>query len=166
MIVICDASPLIVLAMIQRLDLLRHLFHEVIIPESVYYEVVMDGAGEPGADTVQAATWLRRKRASDRVLFAQLQQRLGSGEAEAIALAQELKADLVLIDERRGRQVAAQYHLRVVGTIGVLIEAKRQGVISALKPELDRLRASTQMYMDDALYERALHAVGEEQSDG
>ena len=63
MIVICDASPLIVLATVHRLDLLRQLFDEIVIPESVYREVVVDGAGEPGA--VEAATWMRRQRAKE-----------------------------------------------------------------------------------------------------
>ncbi len=161
MIVICDASPLIVLATVHRLDLLRQLFDEIVIPESVYREVVVDGAGEPGADAVAAATWMRRQSAMDQPLFVQLQRRLGPGEAEAIALALELKADLVVIDEQRARRIAAGYGLRVLGTVGVLIQARMQGLLSALKPELDNLRTSTQLYIDDVLYERALQAVGE-----
>jgi len=86
---------------------------------------------------------------------------LDPGEAEAIALAKELKADLLLMDERRGRRVASRLGLRFVGLLGILVEAKHKGLIKAVKPILDSLITKAGFWLGNRLYTRILETVGE-----
>ncbi|MCC5621792.1 DUF3368 domain-containing protein [Nostoc sp. CHAB 5715] len=83
------------------------------------------------------------------------------GEAEAIALALEMKADQVLIDERRGRMVAAKVNLSYTGILGILVEAKSQKLISAVKPLLDALINQAGFWVAEPLYKRVLQLVDE-----
>jgi len=90
-----------------------------------------------------------------------LQQELDAGEAEAIVLALETRAELLLMDEHLGRETARHLGLRHTGLIGVLIEAKRKGLISKVKPHLDALRDVAGFRVSDALYRRVLQDEGE-----
>ncbi len=161
MTVVSDASPLINLARIDKLDLLPRLYGELHLPEAVWQEVVIQGAGQPGAQEIQEASWIKRHAVANRPLVQALEQELDAGEAEAIALALELQAELLLMDERLGREVARHLGLRYIGLIGVLLEAKRKGLISALKPHLDALRDTAGFRVSEALYKRVLQDEGE-----
>jgi hypothetical protein len=86
---------------------------------------------------------------------------LDRGEAETIALALELGADLVLLDERDGRYTAQRFGLRVVGVLGVLLEAKSKGLIKNIKPYLDMLRQQAGFYIRETLYQQMLILAGE-----
>ena len=154
--VVSDASALINLARIDELDLLHRLYGELLIPEAVWREVVVAGAGQPGAEEVRAASWIETRDVANEHLVRALRQDLDAGEAEAIALALEVGADLLLMDERLGRETARHLELRYVGLIGVLIAAKRSGLIDAIKPRLDRLRDGAGFRVSDALYARVL----------
>ena len=161
MSIVSNASPLINLARIGRLDLLRQLYGELSIPEAVWHEVVVQGSGQPGADEVKAATWITMQAVTNQALVRALQQELDAGEAEAIALALEGEAELLLMDEHLGRETARHLGLRYTGLIGVLIEAKRKGLIGAVKPLLDALRDIAGFRVRDALYECVLQDEGE-----
>ena len=162
MSVVSNASPLISLARIGKLDLLRQLYDELFIPEAVWHEVVIEGVGQPGADEVKAATWIKIQSVINTPLVHALRQELDAGEAEAIVLTLETQAELLLMDERVGREVAKHLGLRYTGLIGVLVEAKHKGVLSAVKPQLDALRDIAGFRIRDALYVRMLHDEGEE----
>jgi predicted nucleic acid-binding protein len=86
---------------------------------------------------------------------------VGKGQAEAIALAVELQADLLLLDERKGRVVASRLGLKSVGLLGALIEAKHRSLILAIKPIVDDLIATAGFWITQKLYEQVLHAAGE-----
>ena len=161
MIVVSNTSPLINLARISQLDLLHQLYGEMLIPEAAWQEAVVNGAGQPGANEIQAASWVRRQAVSNRPMVQALQQDLDAGEAEAIVLAMELHADLLLMDERLGRETAQHLGLRYIGLIGVLIAAKSKGLITQIKPQLDALRQVAGFYIDTVLYNRALQDAGE-----
>lgn len=161
MSIVSNASPLINLARIGRLDLLCQLFGELTIPEAVWNEVVVEGAGEPGADEVKSASWIRMQVVANRQLVHALQQELDAGEAEAIALALEVGAELLLMDEHLGRETARHLGLRFIGLIGVLVEAKRKGMIGAVKPPLDALHDVAGFWVSDALYLQVLQDEGE-----
>jgi predicted nucleic acid-binding protein len=90
-----------------------------------------------------------------------LSQDLDLGEAEVIALALEHPADIVIMDERLGRQTAAYFGLRCIGTIGILVAAKRQGFIPAIRPDLERLKYQQGYYISERLYDRVLADAGE-----
>lgn len=161
MSVVSNASPLINLARIGKLDLLRELYGAIIVPEAVWQEIVVAGAGQPGADEIKAATWIKTQSATNRQLVRVLQQELDAGEAEAIVLALQVGAELLLMDERLGRESARHLELRCIGLIGSLIEAKRKKLIPAIKPYLDVLRDMAGFRISDALCVRVLRDEGE-----
>ena len=163
--VICDSSSLIHLAGIGRLGLLRDLYGKLIVPTAVWREVVEEGKGRPGVVEVQearSAGWIEVKPATQEFLLKSLKQELDAGEAEVICLAVELKASLVLLDETEARRVAGLYELKKTGAVGVLIRARLDGKLEALRPELDKLRNEAGFWLEEGLYRQALAAVGEE----
>ena len=111
---------------------------------------------------MQTLEWIETRAVANRALVTALQMELDEGEAEAIALAKELAADLLLLDERRGRVVAAHLDLRLIGLLGVRIEAKRKGCLPLVKPVLDDLVAKAGFWVSQQLYARVLLAAGEE----
>jgi len=139
MIVVADASPLIALARIGRLDLLVAVFGQLLVPDAVWREVVDAGAGKTGATDVADADWIERRSVSDSALVNLLRHDLGAGEAEAIVLAREANADFILMDERLGRSAAHSLGLKVVGLVGVLIEARDRGLITNANEIMDQL---------------------------
>lgn len=159
MIVVSDTSPITNLAAIGQLDLLRLLYQKVILPEAVYQELTASGGQHPGA-IASSLDWIEVQASTNQLLVTALRIELDEGEAEAIALAQQVAADLLLMDERRGRAAAERFGLRVLGLLGVFIEAKQQGLISQLKPHLDSLIQSG-FWISQQLYQRVLQAAGE-----
>ena len=127
MSIVSNASLLINLSKIEKLDLLHDLFNEVVV----------EGVGQPGAETIRSAVWIKKRAVKNRELVQALRQELDAGEAEAIALSLEIGAEQLLMDEHLGREVARHFGLRYSGLIGVLIEAKHKGFINAIKPFLD-----------------------------
>ncbi len=161
-VVVSNASPLINLARIGYLALLQAVYGELVIPQAVWEEIVVAGAGQPGAEEVRRADWIRVCPVTDRHLVNALCQDLDAGEAEAIALAAELGADLLLMDERLGRETAHHLGLRCIGLVGVLIEAKHRGIIRAVKPYVDMLRDIAGFRIRDDLYHRILEDEAED----
>ncbi len=161
MIVVSNTSPIMNLAVVGQLELLPQLYGRIVVPQAVYDEVVVAGVGQPGAAEVKAADWVEVKDATNRTTVASLQLELDKGEAEAIALATELQADLVLLDERKGRTIASRMGLKPVGLLGLLIEAKHKGLIPATKPVMDDLVKKAGFWISPELYSRVLQAAGE-----
>ncbi len=161
MIVVSDTSPLTNLAAIGQLDILRRLFDTLLIPEAVWSELGRGGVAWPGRDEVEAAPWVKKTVVSNRALVAALERDLDRGEAEAIALACEVGASLVLLDEREGRRAALRLGLRCAGVVGVLLEAKEQGMVETVRPHLDALRDKAGFYLADDVYGHALVLAGE-----
>lgn len=162
MIVVCDTSPITNLAAIGRLPLLRDLFQSLTIAPGVWSELHASGTAWPGSREVDAAPWITRRAPSNTALVATLHTSLDLGESETIALAVEIGAGLVLMDERDGRHAAQALGLRIMGAVGALIHAKRHGMIEALRPELDALRDRAGFYLGTAVYAKALEAAGED----
>jgi uncharacterized protein len=160
-IVVSDASPLIALAAVQKLDLLRILYREILVPSAVYNEVAAVRPMAPGADEIRNSPWIYAREAEDRNLIEALSLEIDAGEAEAIALAIEVDADLLLMDERRGRLAAMRLGRRVVGILGVIVEAKAGGLVPAVRPILDALTQEAGFRISATLRERILAAAGE-----
>ena len=163
MIVISDTSAITNLAAIDHLKLLPQLYNQVIIPEAVYRELVDIDPPAPGTLEAQTASWLEVRQVANREVVERLQGevRLDPGEAEAIALTLELDADLLLIDERRGRAEANRLGIKITGLLGILVEAKRRSLIVAVKPLMDALIATSEFRVSSALYNQILDIVGE-----
>ena len=133
--VVSNASPLITLARIGHLDLLRKLYDSIYISTEVYNEVVIAGAGLPGATAVSNADWIHVTpvRNSENLAKTISKIGLGAGEVSTAFLAKELAADLTLIDEWKGRRLATEEGLAVVGCVGILEELYRRNEIKDLR---------------------------------
>jgi len=116
----------------------------------------VSGEGQVGANEIKAASWIKTERVKNLELVKALRQELDAGEAEAIALALEAHAELLLMDERLGRDTARHLGLRFIGLIGVLVEAKRRRLIPTIKAELDALRDVAGFRIAQELYWRVL----------
>jgi predicted nucleic acid-binding protein len=160
-IILSDTSPLMNLAVVGHLELLHELYDTVIIPEAVWNELSHLSSQHPEVAVVQTLSWLARQPVTSRAVVDALQAELDIGEAEAIALAVEKQADLLLMDERRGRQVATRMGLTYIGLMGILLEAKRKGFLPAVKPVLDDLIAKAGFWVSRELYTRVLQTAGE-----
>ncbi|MGI9174011.1 MAG: DUF3368 domain-containing protein [Rhodothermales bacterium] len=161
MVVVSYTSPIVNLAAVGHLHLLPALFGKITVPDAVYREIVVEGAGRPGADEVLSANWIEVQAVQDRRLVRVLEADLHSGEAEALALALELGADWALLDEQAARRSADALGLTYTGLLGVLERAKAKGTIPAVKPLLDALRHTAGFWISAALYTHILNRVKE-----
>ncbi len=157
--IVADTGPLIAFARIGQLDFLRQVCGTLHIPDAVYNEMVRPGRERPGAAEITRGAWIHRHAIRDEAAVAQLPSTLHSGERQAIVLAQELGAAL-LIDEQRGRTIAQQRGLTVIGSLRVLASAKRHGYIERVKPHLIGMLTAG-YWLDEALLEPFLRSVGE-----
>ena len=161
--VVSDTSPLLDLAIIGHLALVRQQFGHVWVPPAVLGELQPD-AQRPGSLEIREALrvgWLRASDHPQPELVAVLQRELHYGEAEAIALAVQWRAAWVLPDERAGRRVAKSLGLEVTGILGVLLRAKLQGELPSLRVALDDLQESAGFRLSDALAADILREAGE-----
>jgi len=140
MIIVSNTTPLIGLATIKRFNLLYELFDKIYIPQAVYQETVIFGHEVGGAkQEVSTATWIETTAVKDRLAVKVLLDELDLGEAETIVLAYEIGADWVLMDERKGRRKLSQLGLNKIGTLGILLKAKQIGLLSVIKPDIEKL---------------------------
>ena len=157
-IVISNNSPLVGLLGLNLLSLLRDLYTEVWIPRKVEKEFLKK---DPivRQEVLENAPWIKTVNLTDPRTAA-VHTELDDGEAEALALANEHNARLVLLDEKRGRQKAKKIGLMTKGTVGVLLEAKEEGLIDVIKPFLIQLQANG-MHLNESLIKDALQDAGE-----
>lgn len=150
-LVISNTSPLIGLERIGQLQLIQQLFGVVVVPPAVVREV--------GATTT-LPTWIEQRDVMQGIGPRILNASLGAGESEAISLALELQARLIILDDRPARRLAQALRLPVIGTVGILLAAKRQNFLPALRPSLDAL-VQQDFRISRQLYERVLVDAGE-----
>ena len=158
MIVVSDTSPISNLLQIGEIELLRRIFDKIVIPTQVFAEICRI---ESHKEFLIKQDWIETTPLSNENLKKILLNDLDSGEAEAIALAVELKADYLLIDEIKGRQIAESYGIKVTGIIGVLIKAKEAGLIAEVKPYLQKLVNDAGFWLNPKLIEKILEIVKE-----
>jgi predicted nucleic acid-binding protein len=152
-IVVSDTTPLSELAKVGLINLLRDVYGQVIIPQEVYNEVTT--GNHPAVKEIQSATWITIQSLSNSEKVSTLKEatNLGWGECAAMILAEELKADLLLIDDLKARRVALSRNLPIIGTVGTLLLAKQLELISSVKEVLDALivrgkRISPRLYQE------------------
>ena len=156
----CDSTTLIALARTGHLDILKKTVKTLVIPMAVYEEVVVKGHQRPGAAEVKEAGWIEKKATSQREMVTKLNVVLDAGESEAIALAKEIGADLVVLDDKKARKMARSEGLKVAGLLAVLMQAKQLGVIENLQSLLDELKHKG-FFINEELYHHVIQEVGE-----
>lgn len=161
MVVVSDTSPISGLYRIGSLHLLQLLYQKVVIPDAVFRELLKLKSFGYDLKEILSADWIEISSPTHTADIAILRKELDEGEAEAIVLAKELYADLLLIDESKGRAIAKREGLAIIGLIGVLAEAKKEGHIELLKPLLDKLIVEINFRISPALYRLALESAGE-----
>jgi hypothetical protein len=163
MLVASNTSPISNLAIIGRLNLLQSQFREVRIPGAVQSELGQPPHRAALAEIQQALQdgWIKPQALREAKIARLLATDLDPGEAEAIALALELSADLILLDERDGRSAAERAGLKVTGVLGVLLRAKIDGQIPLVKPEIEALRTRSRFFLSPQLQEKVLAIAGE-----
>jgi uncharacterized protein len=153
MIVVSDTSPITALLTIGAAGLLAQLFQDVIIPPAVRDELLRSHAVLP--------SWLQVRAVQSLEQVRKYAHTVDLGEAEAIQLAQEIRADRLLVDERKGRTLAQREGVPIIGLLGVVLLAKRRRLIPSARQILQRLEFEAGMYLATDIRETALNAVGE-----
>lgn len=157
MIVVADASPLVALASCDCLKVLDKLFGEVKVSDTVYEEVTVKNR----IGSEQLKKYLQGKVVNAELASLVIEgSSLDRGELSSMVLYKKLQADYLLIDEKLGRRIAKLNNIKVIGSLGVLIEAKRKGILSSIKPQIEILHAST-VYFSSTLLNHALKMAGE-----
>ena len=154
MIVISDTSPILNLDAVDKLELLRDLYSVIVVPPAVQGELLRNNIRlDP--------SWTRSVSGRDQDEVAALREHLDPGEAEAIVVASELDAQLLLIDEKRGRRIAIDRGLAVTGLLGVLAEAKARGLVAECQPVLDEMIRVAGFWIGDDLRTGYLRGLNE-----
>lgn len=132
MLIVSDTTPIISLIKANRLEILKTMFQEVIIPQAVYNELVCNLRFADEADIVKNCDFLKvvSVQNTDNIALLRETEKLDAGESEAIILSQKETADILLMDEHRGRQVAKRMGINITGTIGILLQAYDEGLLS------------------------------------
>ena len=161
MLIVSNTSPISNLLIVGQFELIQQIYQQVVVPPTVDREVRTLQSFGIDLAIYTSATWLSVQMPTDVLLVDSLKNELDDGEAEAIALALQLKADRLLIDERLGRLVAVRYGLKITGILGIMRTAKMLGLIPKMKPILDDLVQQAGFWVDQVLYEQVLRDVGE-----
>lgn len=157
--VISNSTPIIHLAKIRKLDLLQRFFGTITVPQMVWKECTSPGVKRPEIESIIAVDWIKVVKFNDRIVTL-LRHELDHGEAEAIALALERKASLLLLDDSDAREKARLYRLPITGTIGLLLRAYREGMLISFGETLDELESSG-FRLHKNLKEKLLQETGE-----
>ena len=164
MIIISDTTPIISLVKIRRLELLEQLYKEIIVPDAVYKELVDNPAYRIEADEIRNAEFIVSKTVENRTALDLLMRATGldTGESEAIIIADDLHADMLIIDEAKGRSVATQMGLNITGTIGILMDAFHNKLLS--KDDIltcINLLKRNRRFISDALYNYLIREINQ-----
>lgn len=161
--VVSNTSPVLNLALISQLALLREQFVEVWVPPAVLKELrpEEDLPGSSAVREAREAGWLRVEEVKDQPLVQVLRRDLDEGEAEAIALALQMKAEWILLDQREGRRIAKSLGLKVTGVLGILLRARREGKLPSLQTAMEQLREKAGFRIDAELFADLMKENGE-----
>jgi predicted nucleic acid-binding protein len=160
-IVVSNTSPVLNLAAIGEVKILERLYSSILVPSIVAEEVRRLRNSQCRFRTADLPTYVEIAIPQNPHLTLALTGELHAGESAAIALAVERRADLLLMDELRGRTIARRFSIPTLGVLGILKLAKHQGVIPTLAPLLDKLETQAGFWVGEALRKRVLHEAGE-----
>jgi len=158
MIVVSDTSAITNLLKIDLLLILNQVYGRITIPKKVYVELCEI---EEQKQIIDSLEWIEIRSTSDFKLVEKLALDLDAGESEAIALAIELKADFLIIDELIGRKIAESFGIKIVGLLGTLLRAKEKGFINSVSQTLHSLSKNTGFHISPKLRRYVLDLAGE-----
>lgn len=158
--VVVNTTPFIALCHVNRLEILKELYGQVIIPDAVYREISVKSDSVCKKMVDEALDWIHIESIRDQLAKAMYKTQLHGGEVEVMILSKELAADVVIIDDANAKKHAKYLGLPVTGTLGVLIKAKQNGFIKELKPILLQLKEKG-IYISQNLVELCLKQAGE-----
>jgi len=161
--VVSNTSPISALSIIGRLGLLRTQFGSIRIPNAVWTELsrLDHDSGRQALVQAHAEGWIQVHQTANRAMIEILSVTLDAGESEAIAMSQEWPADLLIMDESSGRTMARNLKIKISGTLGILLKAKRDGEIPSFKIEMDRLVHDAGFFASDRVRNTFLTEAGE-----
>ncbi len=162
MLVISDTSPISNLILTGKLFLLKKIFETIIIPEAVYLEIIELKKFNVDLTEFINASWIKKEQIHDLILYHKLKSLVDESEAQAITIAHEINPDFLLIDEKKGRTIAKEMGIKIIGLIGVLVKAKRENIIIDVKSILDELRNKAGFFISQELYNEILLSVNEQ----
>lgn len=154
--VIANTTPLIALGSTGYLNLLHELYGEIVIPQAVMDEI----RSEPARSAVKHSDWIKVRAVADNSQKKLFRARLHAGEVEVMILAEEMDADLLIIDDNTAKKTAKYLGMNVTGTLGVLLRAKREGHLDAVKPVLAAIKADG-LFITDEIVAYVLREAGE-----
>jgi len=155
-IVVVNTSPIIYLSSINSLSLLKELFHEIFIPDAVKMEIVSGGKNNFGFQEIQGGKWIKTQNIRNELA----KKYLLTDIDEVIILAEELKANTIIMDDRLGRKIARLRGFTVIGTLRLLVIAKGKGIITEVKPLLNKLKEAG-FWVSDSVYKDILRQSNE-----
>ena len=158
--IVSNTGPLVALAVIDKLEILSHLFDQILVPNAVHLELLEGGKNHSGVSTYEKNQLIKVRKLIEP-LNPLLDSVLDTGEASVIQLAKENNIDLVLIDERKGRKIAREvYNLRVIGSARILVEAKHKGYLESVEKEIVAMRQHG-YWLHDKIVDIILKEAGE-----
>lgn len=152
--VICNSGPLIALSKVGKLEVLKKLFGEIIIPEAVWNELVKKGKDKPGSKEVKKAKWIKVQKVLNKLSVRLLLKEVDIGEAETIILAKELNTDLVIMDDEVPRETTKSLGLNVTGTIAILFEAWKRSILTQNPVEIALEMKASGVWLSNELINR------------
>jgi predicted nucleic acid-binding protein len=161
--IVSNTSPIINLSKINRLDLLEKLYRKIIIPGAVFKELIVKGHYKENIPAIKSLIdnkIIDVLEVQSNALVIALEKDLDPGESEAIALAVEINAELVILDERDARETAEIYNLKKTGFIGILMKAKKEGFIDSVKKYLDQA-IERGFWINELLYHSIIEKINE-----
>lgn len=157
MIIVCDTSSISNLLQIGSIELLTEIFGEITITPAVRRELYVL---PEQAKNIDALSWIKVQAPQDQRLVFELSDKLDLGESESIALAIETKAQYLIIDEFKGRQIADSYGVKIIGILGILILAKQKGILNTIQPTIEEL-IQIGFRLNNQLVQKVLKRLGE-----
>jgi predicted nucleic acid-binding protein len=152
---VCDTSVLIALDALEKTQILKDIFSDVIIPEGVHDELKTEQVG------FKFPTWIEIKRISNMNFYRSLRSKIDKGESEAISLSLEEKSDFVLLDDKEARKAAVNFDLKVIGTVGLLLLAKKKKLILSVTEEIHKLEERINFRLSEDLKDYIINEAGE-----
>ncbi len=160
MIVISDTSCTGYLIIINKLFLLKNNFSKIIIPQIVHKEILQLSSQYDLSEYLHS-NWISVNTISNNKLFLELRKKVDDGQSEAIVLSKEIHADLLLIDERKGTELARSLGIKTIGLLGVLLLSKKKKIIPLVRPVLEELMTNTTFRINQTLYTNILQEANE-----